>query len=374
MVGTTRLTGYYEIDFLAQPPTANQVQSNSFSPRQRQLWGQADFSNGLTLTAGQEWSLITTDRKGIATRAEFIPSTVDGSYVVGYNYVRQTGFRVTRNFNNRVWAALELANPETAQPNASYVPPNVFGFNNSGNATSPNGSTLNNLAGSTNGFSTNLAPDVLMKLAWEPGWGHYEIKTLGRFFRDRINGNNNVNYGGGIGAAAILPVVRSKADFIVEGLAGSGIGRYGAAAGPDVTLRPDAHIIPIHALQMLTGLELHPKPKLDVFFYGGDEYYARAAYVNPTDATKPAGYGSPLLDNSQCIVEVLAAGSSCGAQNRNVWDATSGIWYRLYKGPFGTLQYGLQFEYLYRGTWEGRDIAPIGLDSVTLASFRYYLP
>lgn len=389
--GTTKLTGYYELDFLGEAPTANQVETNSFTPRQRQLWAQADFSDGLTLTAGQDWSLITTDRKGIATRAEFIPNTIEASYVVGYTYVRQTAFRLTKNFNNRLWAAFELANPETAQPNASYIPPNVFGFNNSANASSPNGFTLNYLGGTcpasegflcnpsssafTNGLSTNLAPDVIAKVAWEPGWGHYEVKALGRFFRDRINGENNVSYGGGLGAAAILPVARKKADFILEGLAGSGIGRYGTALGADVTLRPDGHIIPIHALHAMSGLELHPRPKLDLYTYGGDEYYGRAAYVNPTNSGKPAGYGSPLVNNTDCGIEVLAVGSAtCGAQNRNVWEASTGFWYRFYKGPFGALQSGAQYQYLYRGTWSGEGGAPKGLDSVAMTSLRYYLP
>ncbi len=375
MTGATKLSGYYEVDFLAQAPTANQVQTNSFSPRQRQLWGQAAFSNGLTFTAGQYWSLITTDRKGIATRAEFIPNTLEASYVVGYDYLRQTAFRVTENFNDRIWAAFEVANPETNQPNASFTPANLFGFNNSANAASPNGSTLNFLSGSTNGFSTNLAPDLLAKVAWEPGWGHFEFKALGRFFRDRINGHNNIAYGGGLGAAAILPVVAKKADFIVEGLVGTGIGRYGGANGSDITLRPDGWIVPIHALHALTGLELHPQPKLDLFLYGGDEYYGRAAYADPTSPTKPAGYGSVLVNNTNCGLEIIpSGGGACGAQNKSVWDATSGFWYRFYKGPFGTLQYGLQYEYLYRSTWSGIGGDPKGLDSVVLTSFRYFIP
>jgi len=373
--GNAKLTGYYELDFLAQAPTANQVQTNSFSPRQRQLWAQAAFSNGLTVTAGQYWSLLTTDRKGIANRAELIPNTVDGSYVVGYNFTRQTAFRVTENFNDRLWAAFELANPETNQPNASFVPANLFGFNNSPNAGSPNGSTLNFLSGSTNGFSTNLAPDLLGKLAWEPGWGHYELKALGRFFRDRINGQTNHAYGGGLGAAAILPVVAKKEDFIIEGLAGNGIGRYGAANGSDITLRPDGWIIPIHAIHIMSGLELHPRAKLDAYLYGGDEYYRRAAYVDPTNPAKPAGYGSSLVVNTNCQVEVVpAGGAACGAQNKNVWEVTGGVWYRAYKGPFGTLQYGAQYEFLHRSTWSGVGGAPQGSDSVVLSSFRYLLP
>jgi uncharacterized coiled-coil protein SlyX len=373
--GNTKLTGYYEVDFLGQAPTANQVQTNSFTPRQRQLWAQAAFANGLTLTAGQYWSLITTDRKGIAVRAEFIPNTIEGSYVVGYNYVRQTAFRITDNFNDRFWAAFEVANPETNQPNASFVPPNLFGFNNSPNAGSPNGNTLNFLAGSANGFSTNLAPDLLAKAVWEPGWGHYEFKALGRFFRDRIGGNTNHAYGGGLGFAAVLPVVAKKADYLIEGFGGNGIGRYGAANGSDITLRPDGMIVPVHAIHVMTGLEVHPRPKLDWFLYGGDEYYRRAAYVNPTDPTKPAGYGSPLVVNTNCDVEVVpTGGAACGAQNKDVWQITSGLWYRAYKGPFGTLQYGAQYEYLHRSNWSGVGGAPQGSDGIVLSSFRYLLP
>ncbi len=178
-----------------------------------------------------------------------------------------------------------------------------------------------------------------------------------------------------MGAAAILPVVRNKIDFIVEGLAGTGSGRYAAAAGPDVTLRPDGHIIPDHALQALVGLELHPRAKLDIFLYGSDEYYGRATYLNPTDSTKPAGFGSPLVDNRNCEVEIVpSGGAACGAQNRDIWHAATGFWYRFYKGPFGTLQYGSQYEYLHRETWTGMGSAPKGLDSVMLTSIRYLLP
>jgi hypothetical protein len=370
-----KLSGYVEVDFLGQAPTGNQVQTNSFVPRQRQLFAQAEFENGITLTAGQDWSLITTDRKGIATRAEFIPTTVDGSYVVGMNYVRQTAYRVTKNFENKIWAAFEVANPETNQPNASYVPANLFGFNNSANAGSPNGSTLNYLTGSTNGFSTNLAPDLIAKVAFEPGWGHYEIKALGRFFRDRINGNTNIAYGGGVGAAAILPLVAKRVDFFLQGLAGSGIGRYGAANGSDITLRPDGWIIPLHALHTMTGFEFHPQPKLDVYLYGGNEFYGRAAYLNPTNPALPAGYGSPLVTNAYCDVEVVpTSGAACGAQNKDIYDATTGFWYRFLKGPFGTLQYGLQYEYLHRSSWSGIGGAPVGIDNVAFSSIRYYLP
>jgi len=69
-----RASGYYEFDFLGAAPTANEVQSNSFNPRQRQLWGQIAFNDGLSVLAGQSWLLLTTNRKGLAPLQEMIPS------------------------------------------------------------------------------------------------------------------------------------------------------------------------------------------------------------------------------------------------------------------------------------------------------------
>jgi hypothetical protein len=397
--GDTKLSGYYEMDFVS-PSLSNYIEVNAWNPRVRQAWAQADFANGTTLTAGQMWSLLVTNRKGIATRAELIPNTMEASYVVGWTYVRQADLRITKNFNNKTWVAFEIANPETTLA-TSFTPNGLFGFANSPNALSPNGNTVNFLGGTcpaaggsgtgsttltacnpaaaaiSSGLSTNIAPDLIAKVAFEPGWGHYEIKAIGRFFRSRIAGNTNVTEGGGGGAAAILPIVRNKADFIIEGLVGTGIGRYGAANNADVTVRPDGFVIPLKALHAFGGLELHPTPKLDWFFYGGDEYYKRANYVSPTGG--PAGYGSALVNNTSCNQDFIVAGT-CGAQNKNIFEGSTGFWYRLYRGNFGTFQYGMQYEYIKRNTYSGRNTltglstAPKGLDNIFFTSFRFILP
>jgi hypothetical protein len=71
---------------------------------------------------------------------------------------------------------------------------------------------------------------------------------------------------------------------------------------------------------------------------------------------------------------VPTGGAACGAQNKNVWEATGGYWYRFAKGPYGTLQFGTQYEYLQRNTWSGVGGAPQGSDNVVYNSFRYILP
>jgi hypothetical protein len=366
-----KMSGYYEVDFLGAAPTANEVESNSFNPRQRQLWGQVEFNNGFSVLAGQSWSLLTTDRKGLGTFHEMIPLTIDSQYVVGYNWTRQPGVRVTKGFNDHVWVALAAENPETAL-NVTNPPPGVFGLNSSTNAQSPNSQfTLSNVPGA-NGISTDLAPDLIGKMVFEPGWGHYEIKALGRFFRDRFSGTNNITAGGGGGIAAVLPVTK-KFDAILEGLAGTGIGRYGASIGPDVTLRPDGTIVPIRALQTMAGLEFHANSNWDFYIYGGDEYYSRTAYANSSG--KGVGYGSPLADNSGCSVETPSPTQLCQAQTRSIWQIQPGLWRRFYKGPAGTAQFGISYSYTYRSTWVGANgFQPKGIDNMIMTSFRYYLP
>jgi hypothetical protein len=368
-VGPAKLSGYYEMDFLGAAPTANEVQSNSFNPRQRQLWAQVELDNGWSFVGGQTWGLLSTNRQGLAPRQEYLPLTIDSQYVVGLTWTRQWGARVTKKLNDRTWIAFALENPETSL-SVTNPPANVFGFNNSPNATSPSSLlTLNNTPGAT-GVSTDMAPDLIAKVVFEPGWGHYEVKALGRFFRDRIDSSNNYTAGGGFGLAAILPA-HKKIDLVFQGLAGGGIGRYGAGAGPDVTLRPDGSIVPIRALQALGGAEFHPAPKLDLYAYFGDEYWGRAAYIDSTG--KGVGYGSPLNDNSGCQTEVPNS-SPCQAQNRNLWQAQPGFWYRFYKGPSGTMQLGVSYSYTHRSTWVGTGVEPTGIENTIITSFRYYLP
>jgi hypothetical protein len=400
-LSAAKVSGYYEADFLGAAPTANQVESNSFNLRQRQLWGQVDFDGGLTFTGGQMFSLITSDRKGLATRAEFLPTTIDAQYNVGYNWARQLGARVTKNFANKVWLAFSVENPETAT-NVSNAPANILGLNTSTNALAPSGLiVLNNVPGA-NGVSTNLAPDIAVKAVFEPGWGHYEIKGLGRFFRDRIAGTaavpgvSNTSYGGGIGASLSLPVIPKKLDIIAQALAGNGIGRYGSGVGPDVTIRPDGKLVAIRAYQALGGLESHPSDKFDVYAYLGGEYYQRTAYVNPAATSVNAsgvGYGSPFINVANCAIGFSSGtppvatteanfAATCNAQSRYVYEAQPGFWYRFYRGPKGTLQFGMSYSYTYRQTYPGllgnsftaTKYEPKGIENMVMTSFRYVLP
>src|SRR5579864_4472291 len=90
-IGDVKLTGYWEADWLGTGVTSNNRQSNSYVMRQRVIYGQAKFDNGFSFSAGQMWSLLTENKKGIAPRTELPPLTIDSQYNVGFTWARQYG-------------------------------------------------------------------------------------------------------------------------------------------------------------------------------------------------------------------------------------------------------------------------------------------
>src|SRR5579862_3565392 len=108
-----KLTGYVEADFLSAGVTSNNNESNSYTLRQRQVWGQAALNDGFAFTGGQMWSLVTETRKGLDNRSEALPMTIDPQYHVGFSWARQYGFRVTKNFGNKFWLGASAENAQT---------------------------------------------------------------------------------------------------------------------------------------------------------------------------------------------------------------------------------------------------------------------
>ncbi|HKU53561.1 MAG TPA: hypothetical protein VJQ25_13900 [Nitrospira sp.] len=59
---STAIAGYVELDFLGSSTSGNELETNSWNPRLRQLWGNVDLPGGISLLFGQSWSLLTTHR------------------------------------------------------------------------------------------------------------------------------------------------------------------------------------------------------------------------------------------------------------------------------------------------------------------------
>lgn len=409
-VGTTKVTGYYEMDFLGAGTTSNNRQSNSYVMRQRQLWASAGFESGLTISAGQMWSLATETKKGIVNRTEMIPLTVDSQYQVGFSWQRAYGFRVAQNWNKfALGAAIEA--PQYTIGGRGF-PANFF-INAPGNL----GGLYNGF--DPTGYSLNRSPDFLVKATADPGWGHYELIGIVSPFRNRVypcgassvtlpagcatvtattGAHNDSTVGGGVGFTARLPLVANKLDFIAHGLAGDGVGRYNSAQLADLTARPDGTLVPIRNAGYETGFEAHPNAKLDIYGYYGGEYAQRTSYVFTNAAGLPVavGYGSPLFNNSGCSIETAPAGGgpagsgfpsgggACAGDVHQINEATLGFWHRFYDGAKGRVQWGIQYSYLSKAGWSGNNGSgvatpgvsqrPHAVNNIVWTSFRYFLP
>lgn len=393
------MTGYYEMDWLGTGITSNNNQSNSYVVRQRQLWAQAALKSGWKFTGGQMWSLATETTKGLDNGTEILPSTIDPQYTAGFVWTRQYGFRITKDFGNKFWIGASAENAETLNPAGSGLPPNVL---------LGSGGTGGGLYNSTANYSYNLAPDMVAKIAFEPGWGHYEVFGIARFFRDRIYPNytvvtnpdgttkvtgssegayNDSTVGGGLGGSLRVPVAGKKLSFGLKGLWGQGTGRYGDSTIADITLHPNGQIAPLHNFSALSTIEANPTARLSLYLnYGGD--YVGRRYFGKT------GYGSPLTNMSGCNTEPLPGNSTtnggdgftpsnpsnCGNQNKDVQEFSSGYWYNFYNGPMGRLRQGIQYSYIRRDLWSGNGGTTNpgggakGTDNIFETSFRYYLP
>ena len=78
-------TGFFEGDFLGSSASANEVESNNLPLRVRQCWGSLDFSNGLSFTGGQTWTLLTTHQEGPRPLSEYLTLALSAQHVVGFN-------------------------------------------------------------------------------------------------------------------------------------------------------------------------------------------------------------------------------------------------------------------------------------------------
>jgi hypothetical protein len=414
-LANAKLTGYVEADFLSAGVTSNNNESNSYTLRQRQAWGQAAFDNGFTFTGGQMWSLATETKHGTDNRTEALPMTIDPQYTVGFSWARQYGLRLSKNFGNKVWLAVSMENSQatiTSHNNgANFLVGSAGasgGLYNSAISTCSTSSTGVTTCSPIASYSFNPSPDFIAKLVFEPGFGHYEVFGVYSRFRDRVfpcgeasttfpcggatgtstspnatGAYNSSTDGGGFGANARWSFAAKRLDFGLHGFGGSGVGRYGTAGLPDSSIRADGKLDLVKSLQGLATVEWHG-PKLDLYFNAGAEYAGRAASYDPI-TNKYVGYGSPNFSNTGCFTETVPANgagflpgglSSCTADTRVLIEGTAGFWYRVYNGPKGRVQWGPQFSYVTRNAWSGSSSPnqPHGIDGMVFTSFRYYLP
>ncbi len=344
-LASTKLSGYYEMDFLGTGVTSNNRQSNSYVFRQRQLFARADLPGGWAFTAGQQWSLATENSKGIVNRNERFPLQIDPQYVVGFTWQRAYALRVVkswdkiafgvsaegsqttlggRGFSSVTSCLTTQAAPTTSACNSSNIVPAtsaVIGATNFFVNAPGDGAGLFNFVDTT-GYTPNKLPDFIAKVAVDPGFGHWEMFGILSEFRNRIYPCGVVNTAapcaldatvtkpssafattdartaGGVGVSGFVPVGK-MIDVGAKVVGGDGIGRFGTAQMADATIRPDGTLAPIRTLHYLTSLVIHPNKKVDVYGYWGQEFAARAPYTGYTQLINATTVGTPPLTTTQ---------------------------------------------------------------------------
>ena len=372
------VSGYFEFGWGAAANTTNYYKSNSFTMRMRQIYLAYDNNKyGWHVLVGQAWTMFTPNRIGIVARQESLPITIDWALTAGTIWARQPQIRVVKDmFHHRLWAGISLENAA-----------NIYGIQcaggdaacgtGTGTVTLPNGynvtygRTGQGLTNNSRLYPNQISPDVIGKLAWDPAWGHYEIEGMLTFPHTHVmtsvgHGHNDTAVAGGGGASMILPLIPHKMEMHLGGVVGKGIGRYGGAFLPGVTVNELGQPIPLFSAIASTGIVGHPTKNIDVYGYFGMQESGRSAWGN---GQVYGGYGSPYLINAGCSYE----GGTCQGMTHRIIEGTIGAWWRFFKGRFGTVESGVQLIYAQRKLWSSYD-EPKGAKtdlSTLMLSFRY---
>jgi hypothetical protein len=386
------LRGYYEADWLGTGITSNNNQSNSYVLRQRVIWAQAETNNHWAFTGGQLWSLATEDKKGISNLSGDImtPQTIDPNYVAGFVWTRQYGFRVTKTFKNAAFG-IAAENPQllytaslagntpyavlgsagtnggnynaavsTCSPSTSIVNYTNQVQNNSGGSVSdiavPVYKTVNGCSDIAT-ISFNQAPDLIAKLAIDPGWGHFEVLGIAGFAHETVYPGETTNsnlYGGltdiatgtavapapttagyfnnsivlgGIGASLRVPVIPKVLTVGAKGLYGPGMGRYGDSTLADVTTNSSGALSPIHNISGLATVEMTPTPRMTIYLNYGGDYAGRddwgVAGTTTTLGAPSADFCPTTAGAFPCTTAPTAADILAGGKWGGHWGAPS---------------------------------------------------
>jgi hypothetical protein len=298
--------------------------------------------------AGQSWSLMTPNRKGISPLPAdiFYSQDMDTNYQVGLTWTRAPQFRVGVHFNDNVAWAISFENPEQFIGNGIIIPPQTAAL-----ATAV-GTEFNSTTQTS--AVPNLHPDIISKLAFDGKLGglaeHLELVGLYRTFQSYNPVTNTKYYKAAAGGSVNFNLEMAPGfHFIANTFFSDGGGRYIFGMGPDLIVRPDGSISPVHAYSTVDGFEytVHPKdnPKgLETLFYGyyGGAYFGRdIALDNSVSATNPTTIGYGVFSNSASL-----------NADRTVQEATLGVTQTIWKNPtWGDLKLITQYSYLWRDPW-----------------------
>jgi hypothetical protein len=343
-----KVLGYFEADFLGNQPATLFISSNSDTFRMRNVFVDVQ-KNGFEVLGGQDWSMMTPNRVGLSPLPAdiFYTQDMDTNYQAGLVWARQTQFRFIAHPNDNLAFGVSLENPE------QYL----GGGNGAGTAVVPAafstaaGTQFNNGSG-TNYTAPNLHPDIVFKGAYDGHFGdklmHVEAGALIRTFKFANGTGKPVTYNTHSATAASGEVnanlqVARNFHLIANTFFGSGNGRYIFAQAPDVVIRADGSIAPLHSYSTVDGFESNlTKNTLLYAYYGG-------IYIDRDQVFDSTATGSTL---SKPVYVGYGYKGSSNNQNRTVQEGTIGIVRTLWKSAnYGALSLISQYSYLTRNPW-----------------------
>jgi hypothetical protein len=354
-----KVLGYFEADFLGSAPTNVFVTSNSNTFRMRNLF--VDVQKGkLELLGGQDWSLLTPNKKGVSPLPSdiFYTQNMDTNYQVGLIWSRQAQFRVAYHPNEHVHMAVSLENPQ------QYVGSTGVAFPSALNTLlTPQFNT-----GSNTYSVPNQHPDIIGKVAFDFSPGglhqHFEIAGLQRTFRyfnslPGINKTFTANAGGGSVNGNFE--VHKNVHLIANTFFSDGGGRYIFGLGPDLMVRPNGNISPIHSYSTLDGFEANLSKNLLLYSYYGGAYYGRDTSIDTGGKLVGYGFGGPGLSTNS---------------NRSIQEYTIGLTPTFFKSEqHGALQMITQYSYVWRNPWAIPEGGPKNAKTnMVYIDLRYTLP
>jgi hypothetical protein len=357
--------GYNEFDFLGTSGSNNlSVTNGAFVPRIRLYWVDVRM-NKFEVLAGQSWSMMTPNRKGISALPGdvFYSQVIDVNYMAGLTWTRQPGVRFLYHPSDKLTMGVSFENPDqymggSAGGSSTVLPAALTGLAGTQLDNQTNVQTI-----------PNLHPDIIAKIAFDPSAkAHVEVAGILRTFKlwntttgQPTSGQYSTKTGGGGSINANFEIVKNVR-LVTNNYWSDGGGRYLFGQAPDVVVRADGSVSPIHSGGTVDGIEAVVNKNTLLYAYYGGIYVGRNVVVD-TNGTSLVGYGYRGSSNSQ---------------NRAIQEITFGFNQTLWKdAKYGALNFMGQYEYLMRSPWYWAANVAGGKgthDNTIYFNFRYTLP
>lgn len=356
----THFIGYNEFDFLGTSAAENINTTNgAVVPRLRLYWVDARHG-GWEFLAGQSWSMLTPNRRGISPLPGdiFYSQVMDVNYMAGLTWSRQPGFRVLYHFGDTVTWGLAAEEPDQyiggSSGGSSIVLPSAL--------SSLAGTQLDNATYSNPYAGPQLTPDFISKIAFDPASRfHAEVAGIVSTFKtinpNALTAGQTFSKAGGGVLVSMNGEIFKGFRLITTNFWDDGDGRYLFGQAPDLVVNANGTLSLLHSGGTVDGFESRIGSKLLLFAYYGGIYIGRDVVIDTNG--KLVGYGYTGSSNSQ---------------NRAIQEGTVGFNQTVWGDPrYGAINLIGQYEYMTRDPWYVTNPRSAH-DNTVYFDIRYTLP